>query len=293
VEITRPVLNRYVEARQQQEPKNATINRELSALMRMLNLGKANDKVRFVPVFPHLEENNIRQGFLPDGADKKIIEACPELWFRAYMEIATNYAWRKGELLGLRGHQVDLLARMFRLGYSKNGKAREVKMTESMYQLLRLCVAGKKPTDYVFTRDNGKRVIDFRKSWQNACCAAGFGRFTCKECGSEFTAAGSRCPKCKGRLRYHGLVVHDLRRTGRRNLRRSGVQDDVAKLVGGWESDSCAERYNIIDYADMVDAAHKMEAFTRAQAENGDSSGTVGVEKLENAELITKSEVVN
>jgi hypothetical protein len=85
-----------VNERQQQRAKNATINRELAALKRMFYLGyKATPpKVLRVPAFPHLAENNARQGFLEGTQYASLFKACPELWFRAIVEVGRTYGWR-------------------------------------------------------------------------------------------------------------------------------------------------------------------------------------------------------
>src|SRR5262249_23752625 len=69
VDVSSEMIARYVDSRQRQEAKNATINRELAALKRMFHLGlKATPaKVLRIPAFPHLIENNVRKGFLEDG----------------------------------------------------------------------------------------------------------------------------------------------------------------------------------------------------------------------------------
>ena len=52
IEVSSPLLTRYIESRQKEGAKNATINRELAALKRMFNLGREHRKVREVPIFP-------------------------------------------------------------------------------------------------------------------------------------------------------------------------------------------------------------------------------------------------
>jgi hypothetical protein len=63
--ITTPAINSSVMDRLEAGAKNATVNRELSALKRMLNLGASQTPplVGRVPHIPMLKENNVRKGF--------------------------------------------------------------------------------------------------------------------------------------------------------------------------------------------------------------------------------------
>jgi hypothetical protein len=38
-------------------------------------------------------------------------------------------------------------------------------MTQEVRAIISMCIAGKKPEDRVFTRENGKPIGDFRKTW--------------------------------------------------------------------------------------------------------------------------------
>jgi len=199
IDVTSEQLARYVDKRQQEGAANATINRELAALKRMFRLGQQSTPPQVVraPKFPKLAEHNIRKGFLEDGQYRKLIEYCPELWFRSLVECGRTYGWRVSELLFMHVNQLDVAQRVIRLepGTIKNRDGREVLMTDSVHKLLSALVNGKSADDHVFTRANGKPVRDFRVMWQNARAHVGV-------------------PE---------LLLHDLRRTGARNLRRAGV----------------------------------------------------------------------
>jgi integrase len=200
-QVTSEIINRYVIARQEAGATNATVNRELSILRRGFSLGiKATPpKVSQCPNFPRLKESAPRKGFLEDKQYHAITSACPELWFRALVEVAKTYGWRSKELTELRCQQVDLINRSISLdpGATKNDDARCVIMTDTVYVLLSECVRGKKADAYVFTRRNGKPVRDFRTTWRQACVAAGVGHWICPECEGQQVLTAGQCPQCK------------------------------------------------------------------------------------------------
>ncbi len=235
VDVSSDLVARYVDKRQAQKAKNATINRELAALKRMFHLGQkaTPPKVNRIPGFPRLAENNVRKGFLEDAQYELLFGSSSENWFRAIVEVGRTYGWRVGELLSMRTKQVDLISRTIRLepGTTKNRDGREVTMTRRVHELLKLCVFGKQPDDFVFTRSNGTPVRDFRGTWEKACEKAG----------------------------VPGLLFHDLRRTAARNLRKAGVAEGVIMKIGGWRTRSVFERYAIVSQADIADAIGKLE----------------------------------
>ena len=104
-------------------------------------------------------------------------------------------------------------------------------MTDSVYNLLELCVEGKESDDYVFTRPDGKRVKDFRGIWDIARKAAG----------------------------VPDLLFHDLRRTAARNFRNAGIAEGVIMKIGGWKTRSVFERYAIVAHSDIENALDKLE----------------------------------
>lgn len=269
IDVTSDQVNQYVDQRQQERAANATVNRELAALKRAFSLGfKATPaKVLRMPAFPHLEENNVREGFLEDDQYRKLI-AGAELWFRALVECGRTYGWRHQELLSMQVSQIDLTQRIIRLepGSTKNKDGREAAMTNAVFHLLAACVEGKQVDDRVFTRLNGEPVRDFRDAWAKACCAADIGRMLCATCGA--VVRDQQCPECDRRLRmnqqtYRGLLFHDLRRTGARNLRRAGIPETVVMKIGGWKTTSVFHRYAIVDRRDITTAMLQLEAHER------------------------------
>ena len=91
------------------------------------------------------------------------------------------------------------------------------------------------------TRDGGQRVKDFRKAWSNLTVAAG----------------------------QKDLIVHDLRRSGPRQLRRAGVPESVVQKIGGWKTAAMFKRYAIVSSADQKAAIEKLE---QARANSHDFS---------------------
>ncbi len=262
IDVTSEMLARYVDARQQQGAKNATINRELAALKRMFRLGQESTppKVLRLPHFPHLAENNTRKGFLEDHQLRSIVES-EEAWFRALVECGRTYGWRVSELLTMRVRQVDLAQRTIRLepGTTKNSDGREVVLTDAVLALLTICVQDKEPSDYVFTRPNGTPVRDFRTTWENACVRAEVGRVVCAECDKP-AVSGRQCKHCGSKAsHYSGLIFHDLRRTAARNLRRAGISETVIMRIGGWRTRSVFERYAIVNRSDIAEAMAKLQ----------------------------------
>jgi len=252
-EVTKEQLKRYVDHRQKQAGSNASINRELALLKRAFNLG-VGDKVLRVPKFPHLQEHNIRTGFLEDHEYEKLATACSRvgLWMRALFETGYRLGWRISELLNLTVGQVDLLNRIVRLepGQTKNGEGRTAPITDRLSPWLQQCCLGKDADRYVFSRDSDgvRRIGDFRGTWAKVTAAAG----------------------------VPNLLFHDLRRTCVRNMTRASVPERVAMSISGHLTRSVFDRYDIVSEADLHLAAERMNtrqdavhSLTHTSPENG------------------------
>jgi integrase len=170
IEVTSQLVESYIDARQQEEAENATINRELAALKRMFSLARRSTppKINAVPYIAMLKENNIRTGFLEGKQHDSLATETGKigLWLRAMFEVGYTYGWRHEELLDLQVRQVNISAGTIRLepGTTKNDQGREVSMTLPVKALLSQFVHGKTMDDYVFTGEDGEPVRDFRGS---------------------------------------------------------------------------------------------------------------------------------
>ena len=256
-EVKRAMLDQYVKARLEEKASNATIVKELALLKRALNLGVEHEKIyaTMVPVFPHLEEKNVREGFPSDNEYTKLRDACRKegIWLRTMLELAATFGWRKGSLLRMRVSNVDFLAGTVREEGSttKSGEGNEVKMTPDLRTLLQACIVGKQPDDYLFTRvqiRKGRkrsieeykehRVVDFRSAWGRATKAAG----------------------------KPDLHFHDLCRFAARRLDRAGVGQKTAMAVMGRKTDSIYRRYNVVDHRDRDLAVDRLVEYQQALA---------------------------
>jgi integrase len=234
---------------------NATINRELSALKRMLNLAaqQTPPKVDRVPFIPMLKENNTRKGFFEHGEYLALRDALPD-HMKGFATFAYKTGWRVSEISQLTWSQIDLSQGIVRLevGETKNDEGRTVYMDHELKEVFQLQQELRKKrktlTPYVFTNEDGTdRIKDFHKSWASACKEAGLGK----------------------------KLFHDFRRTAVRNMVRAGVPERVAMMVSGHKTRSVFERYNIVSDTDLRLAAQKQEEYLKSQM--GTISGTITV----------------
>lgn len=245
------LVKKYICLRQEEKAANATINRELSALKRLLNLGIQGEKIHRKPHIPMLQEDNVRTGFFEHGEFMAIRGAVPE-YFRGVVTFAYYTGWRKREILSLRWSQADLQARTIRLdpGRTKSGKGRIIALEGELLEVIQRQwerrkvaeIPGQSPTllcPFVFHRDR-KPIQDPRKIWESAL----------KE------------------TKLMGKLFHDFRRTAVRNMIRAGVPERVAMMISGHKTRSVFDRYNIVNEEDMKEAARKTWAHAQSQEEN-------------------------
>jgi len=234
----------YVLKRQSNGASNATINRELAILTRMLRLAYETSKLMRIPVIRKLKEKAPRQGFFEREQFEAVRQRLrPDL--QAAVAIAHAYGWRmQSEVLALERRQVDLDSGTLRLdpGAAKNDEGRVVYLTPELKALLaaqlervgELSKRTRQIVPHLFPHLTGRRAGtrrgDFRKAWTTACQKAG----------------------------VPGMLRHDLRRTAVRNMVNLGVPERVAMKVTGHKTRSVFDRYHIVSPGDLQDVARRL-----------------------------------
>ncbi len=288
VDITTPRINQYIEKRLswkcrqckriiqpqdncphcgsekiKQGAAPATINRELAALKRMLNLGaqQTPPKVDRVPYIPMLKEDNVRKGFFEHDEFFALRDALPS-YLKGFVTFAYKVGWRASELRGLTWSQVDLIQGIVRLevGETKNSEGRTVYLDAELRQIFEQQYEArkrqKKLIPYVFPNEDGDdKIKDFRGSWNKACREAGL--------GYGYKHSKKYVQKWKDKL-SSGPILHDLRRTAVRNMIRAGIPERVAMMISGHKTREVFDRYNIVSDSDLQLAAKRQEEYLRS-----------------------------
>ncbi len=238
-DITLDRLNAYVAERLEQGVAPASIKNDLSILRRAFRLAERAKKT-ICPTFPTIQVHNTRSGFF-ERPEFEAVRAELPTYLRPVFTFAYMTGWRTmSEILTLQWRQVDLSAGMVRLepGTTKNDEGRMLPYS-ILPELGALLHAQRDLTTHlerqhgiiipwVFHRE-GRPIKDFRKSWRNACKAAGI----------------------------PDRIPHDFRRTAVRNLERAGVPRSVAMKLTGHKTESVYRRYAIVAEADLAEGLKK------------------------------------
>ena len=243
--IDTPYIKRYIEKRMEEGAANATINRELSALKRMLMLGAklTPPKVSRVPFIPMMKESNPRKGFFEHEEYLALMNVLPG-YLKAVVTFAYKVGWRKGEIINLTWSQVDRKDWIVYLnpGETKNDEGRTVYLDTELKEVFKkqweLRKKGGRLLPYLFPNCEVKgKIKNFMRSWKTACEDAGL----------------------------NGKLFHDFRRTAVRNMVRAGIPERVAMMISGHKTRSVFDRYNIVNDADLKEAAQRQERYIKKQ----------------------------
>ena len=242
--VTTGDIRQYVAKRKADGAENGTINRELSILKRTFRLATKSTpaKLTNIPAVPKLAENNVRQGFFRHDEFLLLRSAMESGAVKALVTIAFQTGMRRGELLSLKWSQVDITAKELRLasGDTKNRAPRAIPLTTEATDLLAFLKlsGGNGNQQHVFLDEDGEALKSLNAPWKAACKKVGM--------WDEVTKKPTK-------------LFHDLRRTGVRNLVRSGTPERVAMAISGHKTRSVFDRYNIVSTEDLKSAMNRLE----------------------------------
>lgn len=256
VQLTAEKVDSYKQEQLAKKYAPATINRRLIFLLRCFSLAIERGHLTAKPRIELLPVSNARQGFFEDTDFRKLYAAlAPDLKDFALFAFLT--AWRKSEVSCLRWKYLENGVLRIPAEATKTGVARSVVIAAELAEVIERRKAArsfKKPdsttavSEFIFHRA-GERICEFRKAWASACKKAG----------------------CAGRL------FHDLRRSGVRQMIRSGVPQNVAMKISGHATTAMFRRYDVCNEADLKTAAEMVQKYNAAQSANAAQSNVVSM----------------
>lgn len=247
--LTADRLHQYLTARLAAGAARATVQKELAAVKRGLNLAVERGLLPYRVPFPRLGEiKNARCEFVEDWEWALLRPELPD-WWQDLGDLAMATGWRcKGELRPLTWDRVDFDGGLVTLAkYStKNSDARVYPFAEAPVVLAalerrraetdRVEQQTGRPCPYVFHVDGGPLAEGrFYRSWRAACRKVGvFG--------------------ADGRPKH----PHDFRRSAVRRMETGGVPRSIAKRLIGHRTDAMYSRYAITTEDDLRAAVRQL-----------------------------------
>jgi integrase len=243
IDVTTPLVERFIATRLQDGRARATVNRELECQKQAFILASRRTPPRVirVPYIPLLKVENARQGFLSRADVESILAGLPDDDLRDFVAWGFWTGMRHGEIGKLTWGMFDRETWTLRLhaNAAKTGRGRTLSLEGPLRAIIeRRLRARRFDSLLIFHRTSkgvqGAPVGDFRKSWAAACRQIGL------------------VPGRRG-----GITFHDLRRSAIRNMVRAGVDPAIAMKVSGHRTRSVFDRYNIVSEDDLRDAMAK------------------------------------
>jgi len=217
-DITPFDLERFKTERLKEGISKARVNRNLALLKKMFNLAidwgyLKESPARKVRLFS--EKDNLKERILTAEEEERLLEASSE-HLRPILITALHSGMRRGEILSLEWHQVDLTRRTIRVEKTKSGRTRIIPVNDLLFDELMSLKKKDGKAEHVFLNPRtGKPIGDVK---------------------TAFNAA-------KRRAGIKGLRFHDLRHSFASRLIALGVDLITVKDLLGHHSVTVTQRY--------------------------------------------------
>lgn len=275
-------LKVYAGARLKAGAARATINREISFLLRGLRLSVGDELVRVpAPEWDRPPENNIRTGFIEDDMYYAILERLPEhqkmLWC-----FGLRLGIRRGELLKLKTewllpywNEPEPYIRVPGFVDRKRGLVvvdpaeREAK-SENVVSIdkgkrgkkrSRVTKSGGGHTIPLYSQDLREFVAKALQTNDPACPY--LFQYRGKPIKNFYTGFRKACADAG----HPDVIFHDTRRTAIRFMEDAGIPRRKAMQITGHKTESAYKRYDIGTEAEAVEAGQELRAFAERRAQ--------------------------
>lgn len=243
LEITSDTVRAYKAHRTKAGVQGPTIRRELTTLRAMFNLARKEGKLRLadVPYFPMPADSKPRKGFVDPEVFAQLLDKLPAN-LRPIVLFIYCTGMRSGAAKQITWEMLDEKCTELNIpgDIMKNDEPLTLPLVgEDLGKLAAMLKKQFRKPGPMFDATN------LRKEWATACHELGLG--------------------VQDKWRYHGLRLHDFRRSAVRNLKRAGVMETVAMKISGHKTRSIFDRYNITDTRDVQDALVKVGAYSKRQ----------------------------
>lgn len=212
--------------------KNATINRYLQALSKMLNIAVANDLIAKNPMWSvkKLKENNYKTRVLSLEEEKRLFEELergyevvgrnrikktiyPYIHLKPLIVCALQTGMRRGEILNLKWSNIDFEYNFIELLETKSGKSRKIPISSKLMKVLNDV---KNNTEYVFINSyTGMPYNDIKRSFASLL----------------------------NKAKIKDFRFHDFRHTAATRMLEKGADIRTVQEILGHSSVSVTERY--------------------------------------------------
>jgi integrase len=227
--------------------KPASINRSLQLLSQSYKLAIANGRLSTAPRIRKLSEvGNARQGFFSSMEFRSVLANLPA-YLRDFALFAWLTAWRPKEIRSLSWLDLDGDTIRLRAENAKTRVARNVPLVGELAEVMDRQRLKMSPKISLIFHHEDAPIGDFRKSWKTACKLAGV-------------------PE---------KLFYDLRRSGVRDMIRSGTPQSVAMSISGHRTASMFLRYNITDDRDQRQALLNRQSYNAAAVSQAESQPDV------------------